>query len=203
MTRPILLPLPNAPSDAELVARAIEGDRFGRELIYRRHAAYLLEMVTRLVASRDGAEVIVRETFVVAWKRLAALTTTEQSAELRSWLSRIAVGLARRRLRRARLLRFFGLGLEPDDDDDHDARLAALAAVDLRHDARQDLEHIDGVLDRARVEPRIAWMLRRVDGLSLDDVAAACACSPETAQRRIAEIDARLGQRFGAPAESP
>ena len=203
MTRPILLPLPNAPSDAELVARAIEGDRFGRELIYRRHAAYLLEMVTRLVASRDGAEAIVRETFVVAWKRLATLTTTAENAELRAWLSRIAVGLARRRLRRARMLRFFGLGLEPGDDDDQDARLAALAAVDLRHDARQDLEHIDRVLDRARVEPRIAWMLRRVDGLTLDDVAAVCACPPATAERRIAEIDARLGERFGTPAESP
>ena len=54
MTRPILLPLPNPPTDAELVARAVEGDRFGRELIYRRHAAYLLAMVTRLVASREG-----------------------------------------------------------------------------------------------------------------------------------------------------
>jgi RNA polymerase sigma-70 factor (ECF subfamily) len=193
-----------------LVARAIDGDRFGRELIYRRHAAYLLEMVTRLVASRDGAEAIARETFVVAWKRLATLAsgrrgavTMDLNADLRGWLSRIAVGLARRRLRRARLLRFFGLGLEPDDDDGADARLTALAAVDLRHDARQDLEYIDRVLDRARVEPRIAWMLRRVDGLELDEVAACCACSPAIAQRRIAEIDARLCERFGTPAESP
>jgi RNA polymerase sigma-70 factor (ECF subfamily) len=202
MTRPILLPVPNAPSDAELVARAIEGDRFGRELIYRRHAAYLLAVVTRLVSSRDGAEAIVRETFVVAWKRLVTLAATGQNAEPRSWLLRIAVGLARRRLLRARLLRFFGFGLAPEDDDDLDARLAALAAVDLRHDARQDLEFIDRVLDRARVDPRIAWMLRRVDGLVLDDVAAACACSPAMAQRRIAEIDARLCDRFGTPAES-
>ncbi len=202
MTRPILLPVPNAPSDAELVARAIEGDRFGRELIYRRHAAYLLAVVTRLVSSRDGAEAIVRETFVVAWKRLVTLAATGQNAELRSWLLRIAVGLARRRLLRARLLRFFGFGLDPEDDDDLDARLAALAAVDLRHDARQDLEFIDRVLDRARVDPRIAWMLRRVDGLALDEVAAACACSAAMAQRRIVEIDARLCDRFGTPAES-
>jgi len=211
MTRPILLPLPNAPSDAELVARALssrEGDRFGRELIYRRHAAYLLAMVTRLVSSREGAEALVRETFVLAWKRLGTLpttretTTTDQSVDLRLWLSRIAVGLARRRLRRDRMLRFIGFG--PDrDDQDQDGTLAALAAVDLRHEAREDLEHVDRVLDRAGVEPRIAWMLRRVDGLALDDVAAACTCSPATAQRRIAEIDARLCDRFGTPAESP
>ena len=202
MTRPILLPVPNAPSDAELVARAVEGDRFGRELIYRRHAAYLLTMVTRLVSSRESAEAIVRETFVLGWKRLATLTTTDQSADLRGWLSRIAVGLARRRLRRARLLRLIGLGAGRDDDD-RDATLAALAAVDLRHEAREDLEHVDHILDGAAVEPRVAWMLRRVDGLALDEVAAACECSPATAQRRIAEIDARLCDRFGTPAESP
>jgi DNA-directed RNA polymerase specialized sigma24 family protein len=190
-----------------LVARAVssrsDGDRFGRELIYRRHAAYLLAMVARLVSSREGAEPIVRETFVLAWKRLAELTTTaEQNADLRLWLSRIAVGLARRRLRRERLLRLIGLG--PDrDDHDRDGTLAALAAVDLRHEAREDLEHVDRVLDGAGIEPRIAWMLRRVDGLALDEVAAACTCSPATAQRRIAEIDARLCDRFGTPAESP
>jgi RNA polymerase sigma-70 factor (ECF subfamily) len=184
------------------VARAIEGDRFGRELIYRRHAGYLLTMVTRLVSSRDGAEAIVRETFVVGWKRLPTLATTDQNADLRGWLSRIAVGIARRRLRRARLLRLVGLGGDRDDGD-QDATLAALASVDLRHDAREDLEHVDSVLERAGIESRIAWMLRRVDGLALDEVAAACECSPATAQRRIAEIDARLGDRFGTPAESP
>ncbi len=99
-------------------------------------------------------------------------------------------------------MRLIGLGADRDGGD-QDGTLAALAAVDLRHEAREDLEHVDHVLDVAGVEPRIAWMLRRVDGLALDEVAAACACSPATAQRRIAEIDARLCDRFGTPAGSP
>ncbi len=214
MTRPILLPVPNAPSDAELVVRAVEGDRFGRELIYRRHAGYLLAMITRLLASRGDAEEIVRQTFVLGLRRLA---TMPEPAELRAWLSRLAIGLARRRLRRARLLRFFLRFLGLARRDDGDARLAALAtptataapaAIDqglaARHalSVRAELEHVDRVLERARLEPRIAWMLRRVEGLSLADVAAACGCAPATAQRRIAEIDARLVDRFGTPAES-
>ena len=67
---------------------------------------------------------------------------------------------------------------------------------------RAELEHVDRVLERARPEPRIAWMLRRVEGLALADVAAACGCAPATAERRIAEIDARLVERLGTPAES-
>jgi len=38
----VLLQSADAASDAQLVARAIEGDRWGREMLYRRHATYLL-----------------------------------------------------------------------------------------------------------------------------------------------------------------
>jgi RNA polymerase sigma-70 factor (ECF subfamily) len=200
MTRPILLPLPNPPSDAELVTRAIEGDRFGRELIYRRHAAYLLAMVTRLVASRGGAEEIVRQTFASGLRRLSTIPDPEQ---LRGWLTRIAVVLARRRLRRARLVRLLFLFVGLDRGNHTDAPLAALAAADLRPEALDDLSHVDRVLARARIESRLAWMLRRVEGLAPAEVAAACGCSLATAQRHIAEIDARLVERLGIPSESP
>jgi RNA polymerase sigma-70 factor (ECF subfamily) len=191
MTRPILLPVPNAPSDAELVARALEGDRFGVELIYRRQAAYLLAMTTRLLASRGEAEETVRETFVVGLRHLSRLRTPEA---LREWLARIAVGLARRRLRRARLLRLLGL-----DRRIEDATLAALAAPDARLDDQADLARVDRVLGDARPAARVAWMLHRVEGLGLDEVAAACDCSRAAVLRRVAEIDARLRGRPTPP----
>ena len=207
MTRPILLPLPNAPSDAELVARAmsIEGDRFGRELIYRRHAAYLLAMVTRLVSSREGAEAIVRETFVLGVEAAPA-DARDDGAERRP--ARLAVahrgrpGAAAAAARApAALLSAFGA---ERDDGDHDAHAGGAGRGRPAATRRaQDLEHVDGVLDRAGVEPRIAWMLRRVEGLALDEVAAACALLAGDRERRIAEIDARLCERFGTPAESP
>ena len=190
-TRPILLPVPNAPSDAELVARALDGDHFGVELIYRRQAAYLLAMTTRLLANRDEAEEIVRETFVIGLRQLARLRAP---AVLREWLARIAVGLTRRRLRRARLLRLLGIERRTQD-----ATLAALAAPDARLDDQADLADIDRVLGRARPAARLAWMLHRVEGLGLPEVAAACGCAQATTRRRIAEIDARLGDRLPPP----
>ena len=96
MSRPILLPVPNAPSDADLISRAAEGDRFGVELIFRRHAGYLLGIATRLLADRDAAEAVVEATFLAGLRQLPAL---REAASVRGWLARITVQLARRRTR--------------------------------------------------------------------------------------------------------
>ena len=52
-----------------------------------------------------------------------------------------------------------------------------------------------GLADRNAPLPadrRIAWMLRRVEGLALAEVASACNCSLATAKRRIAGADAEM-----------
>ena len=179
-----LLPTADAVSDAELVERALGGDRWSRDVLYRRHAHYLLAVAARLLSSRSEGEEIVQDTFVVGFEQLHAL---RDPAAVRSWLARIAVSLVRRRLRRDRLLRFLGLdrGLE-------DATLEALAAPTLRPDDRAELALVDRVLRRLPDDRRIAWMLRRVEGLPLAEVAAVCDCSLATAKRRVAVADAEL-----------
>ena len=66
----VLLQNADAASDAELVARAIEGDRWGREMLYRRHAAYLLAIAARLLGNRGEGEEVVQDTFVTAFEQL-------------------------------------------------------------------------------------------------------------------------------------
>src|ERR1044071_2872935 len=116
----VLLQSSDAASDAQLVARAIEGDRWGREMLYRRHAAYLLAIAARLLGNRSEGEEIVQDTFVTAFEQLSAL---REPAALRGWLAQITVSLVRRRLRKARLMRVLGLDRGADD-----ATLAALAS---------------------------------------------------------------------------
>jgi RNA polymerase sigma-70 factor (ECF subfamily) len=172
----------HSQSDAELVARALRGERASREQIYRRHAAYLLAISIRLMASRSEGEDVVQDTFVLGFERLATL---RDASALRAWLSQIAVSLARRRLRRARLSRLLGLDRPPGD-----ATLAELSAPGAQPDDRAELALIDAMLDRMSTDLRIAWMLRRVEGLPLAEVAATCDCSLATAKRRIAAADA-------------
>jgi RNA polymerase sigma-70 factor (ECF subfamily) len=194
-SQPLLLPTANAVGDAELVARARSGDRWSRDVLYRRHAPYLLALSTRLLASRSDGEEVVQDTFLVALEQLNSL---REPAALRAWLASIAVSLVRRRLRRGRLLRFLGL-----DRGFEDATLAALAAPGLGPDDRADLALVDRMLERMSTDLRIAWMLRRVEGLALAEVSTACACSLATAKRRIAAADVQVVRHLSLPEDPP
>src|SRR5262249_46731357 len=119
---PVLLRMPDSVNDAELVDRAIRGDRWGREVLYRRHAGYLLGMAARRCGTRGDAEEVVQDAFIAAFERL---DTLRDAGALRVWLGQIVVNLVRHRLRRLRLLRVLGL------DRGADATLETLAAPGL------------------------------------------------------------------------
>lgn len=186
----VILPTADAASDAQLVARAIQGDRWGREMLYRRHATYLLAIAARLLGNRGEGEEIVQDTFVTAFEQL---TTLREPAALRGWLAQIAVSLVRRRLRRTRLMRVLGL-----DHGTDDATLDALAAPGANPDQRAELALIDRALATVSANVRIAWMLRMVEGLELAEVASACGCSLATVKRRIAAADDAVQTHIGA-----
>jgi len=186
----VLLQNADAASDAQLVARAIEGDRWGREMLYRRHAAYLLAIAARLLGNRNEGEEVVQDTFVTAFEQLRTL---REPAALRGWLAQIAVSLVRRRLRRGRLMRVLGLDRGADD-----ATLCALAAPGTNPDQRAELALVDRALATLAANVRIAWMLRQVEGLELAEVASACGCSLATAKRRIAAAETAVRAHVGA-----
>jgi len=187
----VLLQSADAASDAQLVARAIEGDRWGREMLYRRHATYLLAIAARLLGNRNEGEEVVQDTFVTAFEQLSTL---REPAALRGWLAQIAVSQVRRRMRRGRLMRVLGLDRGADD-----ATLAGLAAPGTNPDQRAELALIDRAMRGMNANVRIAWMLRMVEGLELAEVASACGCSLATAKRRIAAADSVVRTHIGPP----
>jgi RNA polymerase sigma-70 factor (ECF subfamily) len=187
---PVLLRIPDSVSDAELVDRAARGDRWGREVLYRRHASYLLGLSMRLLGNRGDAEEIVQDAFIAAFQQLRTL---RDPGALRVWLGQIVVNLVRHRLRRLRLLRLLGLDRGADD-----ATLEALAAPGVHPEASGELALLDRALARLRADLRIAWMLRNVEGLELTEVAAVCNCSLATIKRRLSEADGVVRGHVGA-----
>jgi RNA polymerase sigma-70 factor (ECF subfamily) len=181
---PVLLRIPDSVSDAELVDRAVRGDRWSREVLYRRHASYLLGLATRLLANRGDAEEIVQDAFIAGFEQLPTL---RDPGALRVWLGQITVNLVRHRLRRLRLLRLLGLDRGADD-----ATLEALAAPGLHPEACGELALIDRVLGKLRSDLRIAWVLRHVEGLELTEVASVCGCSLATIKRRLVDADSAV-----------
>lgn len=175
--------------DAQLVALARAGDRSAFELLYRRHAAFALNLAVRIQGGVSDVEDIVHDAFLRAHDRLDEL---RDDAAFRGWLGSIVVRLVRSRLRRGRLLGTLGFGgHEPIDLD-------ALAAEGASPEARALLAQIYGVLRRLPVDQRIAWTLRYVEKHTLPDVAQMVGCSLATVKRRVSAaqsaIDVALGE---------
>lgn len=166
-------------SDAELARRACDdNDRWAKEMLYRRHADRLVAIAMRLLANKSDAEDAVQDAFINAFRDLAKL---RDRARVDRWLTRITLRQVHRRFRRRKLLRVLGLGHNSEDQ----CGLVELASPDLSPDMRTELALLDRVLATLPAKHKVPWMLRHVEGYTLDEVAAACACSLATAKRHI------------------
>ena len=173
---------PPSPDDQALVARARSGDRAAEEALYRRYARYIGGLAQRLLGSQSDAQDVLQETFLIAFEKLDGL---RDDVAFRPWLAQIAVSQVRRRFRRRKLLRIFGF---VDDEEG----MSEMASHDASAEVIADLALVDVALRRLPAEQRIAWVLRNVEGLALDEVARAIDCSLATAKRRIATADERV-----------
>lgn len=173
----------DALADAQLVALARAGDREAFEVLYRRHAAFTLNLAVRIQGSIGDVEDIVHDAFLRANECLDEL---RDDGAFRGWLASIVVRMVRSRLRRARLLGSLGLAAQQPID------LDALAADGAGPEVRALLAQVYGVLRRVPVDQRIAWTLRYVEKHTLPDVAEIVGCSLATVKRRVGAAQAIL-----------
>jgi len=171
--------------DAELVQQFLAGNEASFRSIYARHHVSLARLLYSMGASRSELEDIIQETFVVAYKGLVRLREPER---LRTWLSTIAVRELRRTRRRA--------GFR--------ARMNQLwAEFGAKHAdprRRAPLDDLQQVLEELPLDLRIPWVLQRIGGHSLAEVAEVSGISVATVKRRLAEADARVERRLARDA---
>lgn len=184
IVRPVALIHPT--SDEELVERLGQGDAWAGEALYRRHFPAVFRTALRLLENRADAEDVVQDVFIAAFADVGGLRT---SAAFGQWILGITVHRAHRHFRRRKLLRALGFG-RPDDP----VTLNELACEDTDPAVREALALVDRELRRLPPRKRAAWVLRRIEGYSLNEVAAACACSLATAKRWIRLANERVAR---------
>jgi RNA polymerase sigma-70 factor, ECF subfamily len=173
--------------DAQLVALARERDAAAFEVLYRRHAAFAMNLAARIQGGTSDVEDVVHDAFLRAQARLGELRDPDA---FRPWLGSIVVRLVRTRLRRRRVLRTFGLSsTEPVDLD-------AIASHEAGPELRAQLAQIYALLRTVAPDDRIAWTLRHVERHRLEAVAGLCGCSLATAKRRIHRTQRFLSDHF-------
>ncbi len=174
-----------APSDAALVVAARAGEDWAREALCRRHAPAVLKLSHRLLGRDDEADDLAQDAFTQA---LASLDRLEDPQAFVAWMRAIVVRTAHKIVRRRVLMRRFGLGprsTRSDIDTDFISR-------DAPPDVHAELRAIYTLLDKLPARERIALVLRRVEGLSHEDIAEHLGVSLSTAKRLAVSSDEAL-----------
>jgi RNA polymerase sigma-70 factor (ECF subfamily) len=150
------------------------------EQVYRRYSRYVAAVVLRLDPRVPDLDDVVQDVFLAA---AGGLQRLRDPAATKAWLATVAVRLVRRRLRLRRMWRWLGSGLGLGNDARPPAPLIDAGSNPLD---RLLLGAVYQVLDALSVADRVAFVLHRVEGETLEDVARICGCSLATAKRRIA-----------------
>jgi len=148
------------PSDPEVVARVLGGDAEAFGLVIRRHEAGLVRFATRMLGSRDAAVDAVAESFMRAYRHLASC---RDPARLRTWLYRIVANRCKSHLAR-RPIADVPLDDAPPVADPADSEGALERA--------EQVAIVERALAQLSPEKREAFVLKHVEGLSYQEMAA-------------------------------
>jgi RNA polymerase sigma-70 factor (ECF subfamily) len=173
------------PSDAALVVAARAGEAWAFEALYRRYADLIYGLAFRLVGgSAADAEDMLQESFVEAF---AAIHRLEEPAALKSWLCSVLVRRTCKLLRRQRLWARLGLwrGDAPVDFD-------AFVGRHCPPDVYAELSEIYGIVGEMPAEVRVVLLLRRVEGVPLEEIGKMTGLSLATVKRRLSAGEAFL-----------
>ncbi len=169
--------MPVDTHEDELVARARSGDAEAFEQLVRRHADRLHAVVRRLMNSEQEAQEATQETFLRAWRGIARF---KGDAQFFTWLYRIGVNEANRRLKRtaasAGERSLHDLAHEP-----RDARPGPLGQSE-QNDLQAALEE---AVRNLHPDYRTPLVLRDIEGLATDEAAAIMGLKPAAFKSRL------------------
>lgn len=158
----------------------MKGDAAATEQLFHACAADLTRWVSRVVLGSDDARDIVQDTFVSAFTQLKSL---KQPESFRGWLRTIALTHVRRRFRTQRLLRRLGFAhAEP-------VEIESLVSEDAPPEVVAEVRQVAVLLRRLPTDEALAFVLRRVEGYRLEEIAEQLDVSLATVKRRLASAE--------------
>ena len=160
-------------TDAMLVRRVLDGDTAAFTTLVDRHAAACTRFATRMLGNREDAEDATQETFLRAYRSLARY---EERQAFRTWLFQILINRCRTAaVRRERRHRMFLV-------DDNAVASASVRPAAETSDLRAELQRVVDALDP---DQREAFLLKHVEQLSYDQMAAATGVGVSALKMRV------------------
>jgi len=170
--------------DLLIVQRVQAGDKLAFNLLVNKYHRRVGRLLTRMVRNQEDIEDVVQETFIKAYR---AIGNFRGDSAFYTWIYRIAINTAKNLLvtqgRRPSTLK------ESNDGDsetfEDNAALSNIDTPESLYQTKQLGEAVNEAMSALPEELRSAIVMREIDGLSYEEIAAAMDCPIGTVRSRI------------------
>jgi len=176
--------------DAELMLRVQQGDESAFAALVEKYQRPMMNFMYRMVLNAAEAEDLTQEAFLRAYR---AAPRYRPEARLSTWLFRIAINLALKKLRAGRLKR--ALSLNQVFGAGHRSSEPAAAAEfqpDVQLEQREMLQALETALHELPERQRIAVTLQRFEGFSYHEIAETMGCSVGSVESLLGRAKSKL-----------
>lgn len=170
--------------DIETAARAArEGDEAAFETMMMLTERHVARIAWRILGDADDVKDAMQETYLRVFRHLRRY---DEHQSLLGWLTKITVNVCRDQLRRRRRLSIF----DSLDDTAHEDQRGVPADLELAR--RDDVALLRRAIDSLAPKERLALILRDVEELSTEEVAAALGNTTATVRVQLSRARAKL-----------
>lgn len=189
--------------DADALAAFRAGDAGAFDLLVNRHDRRIHRLAHRILGDTDAALDAAQETFVRAWRALGAF---HGASRFSTWLTRIAINTCRNELRRRRTTKHARLlslderlaGTEVPRSETLPAPGPGAHEASRGHEVKEAFQAAMGELE---AEEREVLVLREVEDLSYEDIAAILDVALGTVRSRLHRARESLRRRMAGVLE--
>ena len=184
-----MFPSNNSNDDRDLVGRARRGDREAFTQLIVQYQVPLYNMALRMVGKPDDAADIAQEAFLRAWEKIRTL----REAPFKSWLFQIAANLCYDHFRHGRRY-----GVMPDEEITSNVVGLGIATPgpQERAEANERTRLVRDCIQALDHDMRIAIVLRDVNGMAYEEIAAVLRVPLGTVKSRIARARAQVQEQL-------
>jgi RNA polymerase sigma-70 factor, ECF subfamily len=177
------------PDETALVGRARQGDREAFTQLVMNYQVPLYNMALRTIGRPEDAADVTQEAFLRAWEKIRTL----RGAPFKPWLFQIAVNLCYDHFRRGRRL-----GVMPDEEQGEKVVPLGAAVPDPEERALARERHrlVSASIRSLDHDHRVALVLRDVNGMAYEEIAAVLRVPLGTVKSRIARARAQVQERL-------
>lgn len=181
-------------TDQMLVARVQEGDRSAFDVLVRKYQHKIVKLVSRYVRDPSEALDVAQEAFIKAYR---ALPRFRGDSAFYTWLYRIAINTAKNHLvAEGRRPVNQEVDLQDPEQYEMNARLKHVDTPEGLTLTDEIQETVEGAIAELPEDLRTAIVLRELEGMSYEEIAATMECPVGTVRSRIFRAREAISERL-------